>query len=353
MNRRQSLPLRLLCGLIAFSTASLSVAQDSAESKLFALFGNEIVARGDGFEIKQGTLDQSVITIRSSAAGRGNDISAEATPQLEREVLRRLINIELLMLRANEEDRAKGKQVMEERIAAITERAGSPEAMERQLKAVGLDLDRLRSKLTQEATAEAVLQRELNIEITDEQVQAYYDENPARFEQPEMVRAAHILLNTFNPQTKRELSATQKEERMRKIESLLERARKGGDFAEMAVEFSEDPRTRDKGGEYTFPRGVMVPEFEAVAFSLPIGQISDVVTTTYGYHIIKVYEKIPAKTLELDEERTEQVRKGLNGQEVEKQMGPFMDELMKEANVEILDERLKPQPEDDPVPAGE
>lgn len=349
MNRFKPFPASLLCAVITLAGAALSSAQSDAQSKLDALFGNEVIARGEGFEIKRSTLDKSVVTIRSSAAARGGNISPQAIGRLEREVLRRLINIALLTQLATDEDRAKGQAEAETRIEYLRDRAGSEEAMLRQLKASGLTLDELRSRLIEEATGEAVLRRELNVEITDEQVQEFYDENPARFEKPEMVRAAHILLRTQDPFTNQELSAEVREEKLHRIESLLRRAREGADFAELAVEYSEDTASRDRGGEYTFPRGKMPPAFEAAAFSLAPGQVSDVITTGLGYHIVKVYEKIPATTVALDDAVKAEVRKFLENQEIQKQMEPFMQRLMKEKNVEILDEGLKPQPGDTPT----
>jgi len=353
MNQRNSLSFSLLCVLLLAVSMGQVDAQSTAQDKLAALFGNDVIAKGEGFEIKQSALDESVVTIRASAAGRGNDISPAATGRLEREVLRRLINIKLLMARATDADRTDGKEKADERIALLTERAGSEQAMERQLKAVGLTLDRLRAKLTEEATSEVVLQRELNITITDAEVKAYYDDNPARFEKPEMVRAAHILKTTVDPATGEELSPDGKEAKRRRIDALLKRARQGEDFAKLAEESSEDPGSKANGGEYTFPRGRMAPKFEAAAFALAPGQISDVITTKFGYHIIKVYERIPATTVELDEKVTDEVRAFLNSQKLSEQMEPFMKTLTAEANVQILVERLKPQPGDNPAPDEE
>jgi peptidyl-prolyl cis-trans isomerase C len=345
-NRYCPVAVCVLCGWLALAGAGAASAQTNASAKLQALFGDDVVAKGQGFEIKRSMLDESVVTIRSSAAGRGNDIAAPAMQRLEREVLRRLINIALLMQRATDEDRTQGREQAEKRITQLTERAGSADAMSRQLKAVGLTPERLREKLIEEATAEVVLQRELKIAITDAQVKAYYDENPARFEKPEMVRAAHILLSTRNPETNQELSAADKEAKRTQIEGLLKRARQGENFAELAAQYSEDPGSKEKGGEYTFPRGRMVPEFEAAAFSLSPGQVSDVITTPFGYHIIKLYEKIPASTVELNETVQGEVRDFLKARELQKQMEPFMEKLSAESEVVILDERLKPQPGD-------
>src|SRR5207245_5522008 len=127
----------------------------------------------------------------------------------------------------------------------------------------------------------------------------FYDENPAKFEQPEMVRASHILLNTKDTAAGTELTPEQKAAKRKQMEAILKRARDGEDFAKLANEYSEDPGSKDKGGEYTFPRGKMVPEFEAAAFSLQTNQVSDIVTTPFGYHIIKLSEKIPPHKVEL------------------------------------------------------
>jgi len=339
--------MKLTLPFVALLAALLSAVlpapgQSSSTDKLRELFGNEVIARGDGFEIKQSRLDESVITIRAGAASRGSAMPPAAVQQLEREVLKRLVNIELLKLRATDEDRQKGEVEADKRMAQLQERAGSEEAMARQLKAVDLTIDRLRAKLVEEATAEMVLQREMNIQISDEEVQKFYDENPARFEKPEMVRAAHILLATRDPATRTELTDAEKAAKRRKMEGLLERARRGDDFAILVRDNSEDIRSKDNDGEYTFPRGQMVPEFEAAAFALAPGQVSDIVTTTFGYHIIKVYEKIPASVVPLDDEVRGQVRDALRAQRLAQEMDAHMKTLAEAAHVEVLDKRYGP-----------
>src|SRR2546421_932591 len=167
-----------------------------------------------------------------------------------------------------------------------------------------------------------------------------------------MVRASHILLATKDQTTGTELSDAQKTAKHKQMEGLLKRARDGEDFAKLAKEFSEDPASKDKGGEYTFPRGQMVPEFEAAAFSLNTNQMSDIVTTPYGYHIIKLYEKLPAKKeayagldtktiITKGDGQKATIKEVLTDTAMQKQYPEFMRNLRKEANVEILDEKLK------------
>src|SRR5262249_33653154 len=151
-----------------------------------------------------------------------------------------------------------------------------------------------------EAIPNAVLERELKskIEVSDAQVAKFYSNNPAKFEQPEMVRAAHILIATKNLTTGADLTPEEKAAKKKQIEDLLKRAKGGEDFGKLARQYSEDPGSKDNNGEYPpFPRGQMVPTFEAAAFALKKGEISPVVTTEYGYHIIKLLEKLPARVV--------------------------------------------------------
>ena len=180
----------------------------------------------------------------------------------------------------------------------------------------------------------------MKITVTDDQARKFFDENPAKFEQPEMVRAAHILISTrsTDPDAAQaggrpgmaELSDAQKAAKKKLADDVLKRARAGEDFAKLAKQYSEDP----------FPRGQMLPEFEAAAFSLGTNQISDIVTTTYGYHIIKLYEKMPAKKLDFEKEATG-IKEYLAQREIQKQYPQFIQKLRKDADVQILDEHLK------------
>ena len=132
-------------------------------------------------------------------------------------------------------------------------------------------------------------------QVTAQDVQRYYEDNEAQYSTPEEVRASHILLKTEG----KDDAAVKKE-----AEDLLAKAKAGADFAELAKKYSEDDSNKDKGGDLGFfPKGQMVPEFDTVAFSMQPGQISDLVKTQFGYHIIKMVEKKPATKRTLDEVR--------------------------------------------------
>ncbi len=142
-----------------------------------------------------------------------------------------------------------------------------------------------------------------NITVPEQDIQRAYRQNIDQYSQPEQVRASHILLST---EGKEEPAVRAR------AEELLSQIKAGADFAALARANSQDPASASNGGDLDFfGRGRMVPEFEAVAFSLPVGQLSDVVRTQYGFHIIKVTDKKAAEVQPLDAVRpqiTEQLK---------------------------------------------
>ena len=342
------------CFVLAFVAAALpcwAAAPDQAAGtgaaapltafKPSNLFSNTVIAKGKDVQVTQALLDDEVIRLKAQFASRGQNMPEDQATALDRRVLEQLIQIQLMRARANAEDKAAGKALAEKRFAEAKTRLGSDEALTRQLKLMGTTQDEVMAKWTDSATAEVVLKRELKVTVSDDDVKKYYEDNPGRFEMPEMLRASHILLVTADAKTGKEFSEEQKQAKYKQMEGLLKRARAGEDFAKMAKEYSEDPGSKDRGGEYKFPRGQMVPEFEAAAFGLATNQVSDIVTTRYGYHIIKLLEKVPAQKVPLAKAAPD-IKEGLTQQAVQKQLPDYMAKLQKEAKVEILDERLKP-----------
>lgn len=142
-------------------------------------------------------------------------------------------------------------------------------------------------------------------EISDDEIAEYYAENPAEFQNPKTVEARHILIKV-DPQASPEDVAKAKE----RIESVLQKARDGQDFAELARQYSEGP-SKDKGGYLgSFRREAMVKPFSDKAFAMKAGEISDPVKTQFGWHIIKVEKVNDASTTSLAD-ATPQIRQKL------------------------------------------
>jgi len=334
----------------ASAAAAPSAAMTMPGMAMSDLFTN-VVAKGKGFEITRAQLDNEMIYARSSMAARGQAVQPQQMAMIEKQLLQQLIFLHALIAKSTDADKAAGKESADkqfnEMMSAVSTNSTLQAALETRLKSVNLTKEQLHAQWTERAIADAVVRRELKINVTDADVNAYYTNTPAAFEQPEMVHVSHLLLLTMDMEKQTELTATQKADKLKQIEELLKRARAGESFTNLVVKYSEDPGSKDKGGEYTFARASagdngphMVPEFEAAAFSLRTNQISDVVTTTYGYHIIKLLDKIPAEKIELAKVST-QVKESLEQRAIADKLPEYMKTVESEAKVEILEADLK------------
>jgi peptidyl-prolyl cis-trans isomerase C len=305
--------------------------------KLDDLLPDVTVARGKGFEIKRSQLDQTIVSIRSSIAAQGKTITPEQMPIVEVQCLDRLILVQILNGKATDAEKAKGKEEADKRLELFQRRG---DVLQRQLKALGMTQETLYKNWSEEATFQEVLRDKVT--VTDDQVKKFYDENPDKFQQPELVRVSHILFLTTDPKTGMPISDDEKLAKKKKADEAVKRAQAGEDFSKLVKDYSEDVAAKDDGGEIKFSRETasIPPEFISAAFILQTNQVSEVVTSQIGYHIVKLSEKIPAKKVDLIEVGPK-IREYLQNQEVEKMLPKYSLQLKKDAGVEILDEKLK------------
>ena len=173
---------------------------------------------------------------------------------------------------------------------------------QRKVKYLLLDRDQARQKVA----------------VPPSDVQRYYNDNISMYQTPEQVRARHILLNT---------AGKDEAEVRKRAEEILAQIKGGADFAALAQKVSEDEGSKAQGGDLgLFGRGRMVPEFENAAFALEAGQVSDLVQSQFGFHIIKVEEKQAATTQTLDEVRP-QIQQTLTMQLADQQIGDRATQL--------------------------
>jgi len=344
---KRILALALLATLSASIAVPAATNPPSGMDMIDQLLGDPVLAKGKDVEVKRSQLDAEMLNVRAMASAQGRTIPPSDMSLLEREKLNELIAFQILLKRATDADKAEGKVRFEKLLARLKKDnkltdAEFDEKLAGQLKLQGTTRAEWDQQRINQATVGVVLEQELKVNVTDADAKKYYDENPARFEQPEQVRASHILISTRDTVTGKDLTDEQKQAKRKEIDALRKRAVDGEDFAKLAKEYSEDPGSKDNGGEYTFGRGRMVPAFEAAAFSLETNQISDVVTTDYGYHIIKLGEKLPAKVITFDEV-SDDLKDALRSKELQTQLREtdYLAKLIKGANVEILDEKLK------------
>ena len=346
MKLKLILSAALVAGVISAQAATSGATNSAPKADaMTTLFGDPVIAKGKGFEIKRSELDEVVTGAKANAAAANQMLP----PDFEISILNQLVTIQLLLSKATPADRVTGKNEADMQFTNLTERFGSAEAFARQLKVVGMTEENLRAKAAAEATAKAALKRELNLNITDAQVLAYYSNHAAAFEEPEKAHVRHILLMTIDPAARQPLSTNTVAAKRNQIESILKRAKGGEDFAALAKQYSEDPGSKDNGGELPkFGRGDMVAEFEAAAFSLKPNQISDVITTMYGFHVIKLLDKAAAKKYALTE-NIPQISKTpaaickaeLESEQIRSLAPAYVQKLRADSKVEILDPGLK------------
>ncbi len=167
------------------------------------------------------------------------------------------------------------------------------------------------------------------VTATPEEAAEYYKAHTDEFRHPDMARTSHILIMV--PE-----GAAEEQDRLarRRAEALYARARKGDDFAKLAQENSMDPSASQGGDIGMVPRGQLDPAYEAAAFELPVGGISEPVRSRFGYHIIKVTERKKEGLATLEEAREDLVL-FLKNQKIQMQVGQLVDQLRKEARIEI------------------
>jgi peptidyl-prolyl cis-trans isomerase D len=173
------------------------------------------------------------------------------------------------------------------------------------------------------------------LQVSDDQLKVRYQQNIQQYQVPNRVHVQHILLMTVS-KTDAEVDEIKK-----KAEDILSQVRKGAKFEDIAKKYSEDPGTKDKGGDLGWlVQGQTVPEFEKVAFSLQKGQISDLVKTQYGFHIIKVVDKETAHTKPFEEVK-DSLRPELLRDQVDKQASDTSDQIsaaIRKSNKTSLDD---------------
>lgn len=176
-----------------------------------------------------------------------------------------------------------------------------------------------------------------SIQVSQQDLQSYYNQHADEFRVPEQVTVSHILIKTPPAGPDGKLDQKAVDAARAKAQDVLKQVKAGGNFADLAKKYSEDPGSAKNGGSLgPIQRGRTVPEFEKAAFSLPKGQVSDLVQTTYGFHIIKVEDKQQAHTKTLDEVKA-QIEPLIRNQKADRQAESQANALLTGSRSEGMD----------------
>lgn len=312
--------------LVLAALAGLAVGTAAAE---------KVVARTKDFEISQEQLDDAFVVYRATLAAQGKDVPEAQRAQIERQLAEKLTLTRILLGKATEADRVAGKTKADKVIGAEKEKAKSVARYEAQVRALGLSPESFEKQLQERAICEEVLDRELRpqLGITPEKVRAFYDQNPARFKLPDRVRLRQVVVGLRTP-AGGELPEPEKAERRSLAERLVERARSGETLEQLARQFSDDPAGRERGGEYVFPVGRMIPEFETAVLKLTTNAVSDVIATPGALHIVQLLERLASDMTPFAKVEN-QIREAMEVEETGRQLPAFQKKLFQEAGVEF------------------
>jgi len=288
------------------------------------------VAAVNGTIITQAEFDRVLGYELRRAAQSGQQIPGAQMAKVENSILDSLIVGELLF----QESKKKGIQVkpetVTEQLMTIKQRFPSEAEFKKALEANNMTESKISADIKRDMAIQQLLDKEVDqkVKITDEESKTFYDKNPQLFQQPERVKASHILIKVDEgaPEEK-------KAEARKKIKEIQQKAQNGEDFATLAKTYSEGP-SGPKGGDLgSFGRGQMVKPFEDTAFSLKPNETSDIVETKFGYHLIKVVDKQPAKKIAYADAK-DRINKRLKDQKLRTERQLYFNKLKKDAKIE-------------------
>ncbi|WP_298432894.1 peptidylprolyl isomerase [Geobacter sp.] len=323
--------------LVALALPGVAPAQEKApapqaEKAAEAPAPTTVVARVNGVDITRADLERAKKVLLSQNRMAMQPMNAEMTKRVEEAALQQLIAKELLYQAGRKlEIKDLDKQV-QERVAQSKARFPSPAEYEKTLKEMDMTDKDVETFSREDLVIGNLVEKEIASKVTVSEADAkkFYDENIDRFKQPETVRASHILVGVDAKATPEE-----KNKAREKAEAILKKLKEGADFAETAKKESSCPSSAQGGDLGVFGKGQMVPPFEKAAFALKPGEMSGVVETQFGYHIIKLTEKHDPQTTKFEEVK-DRIMQYLKGQQVQKGIGEYVENLKKKGKIEIV-----------------
>jgi parvulin-like peptidyl-prolyl isomerase len=300
--------------------------------------GEAVWATGDGLRITASAVGAKVSRAVAEAAAAGRSLSDRDLNVLRGRTLDTLIFVQLVLRRADQSDTNRALFESKSRIDGIIKSAPSPEVFFRTLAQAGLTEETFRQEKFEEALTVNIIDREVKnrIRIPDSDIQGYYDSDSSRWKKPDQVKAAQIFFATINPENREKLPADVIESKRKKAEEALAQLQAGTNFSTLAKQVSEDPTSRERGGEYVFQKGQMFPEFEKAVWDLKPGTLhTQVVSTQFGFHLFKKLEDVPARVIPMAEV-ADQIREMMVQREMDVRIPEYGDRLRAEAHVKLL-----------------
>ena len=332
---RQTLRATGLLLAILFSCGTVSNAAEPETKAVAAkteavVTGQEAVARVNGTVISALELKRASKVMM--AGQRGVQITPEQQKDMDKQAVQQLISAELLYQSGQKLEVKDIDQQIEAKLAQGKARFTNEQDFAKAIKDLEMDEKDLRDYTRRDLIISNFVEKTIvpKVTVTEADAKKFYDENPDKFSKSESVKASHILIGVDQ-----KASVEEKKAAREKAEKLRKELAAGADFEALAKGNSTCPSNQQGGDLGYFGKGQMVPAFEKAAFALKPGEISDVVETQFGYHIIKLTEKKAAEKVEFKEARP-RIEDYLKNQKVGAAVNDFLVEIRKSAKIEIL-----------------
>ena len=289
-----------------------------------------VIARVNGEDISKSDFE---VAVRNLEARAGSPVPASERDRVFRGVLDELVGYKLLLQEAQVRKLTVPDTDIDARLTEVKRQFPSEDAFQKMLAERRLTPQQVRSEMKSEMVVNRLIETEITskIGVSSDDIASFYKRNPKEFAVPERVRASHILIAVpagADPAAKASALA--------KANGVLKNVRGGGDFAVLARENSQDPGSAANGGDLGFfQQGQMVGAFNDTAFKLGKGEVSDIVETEFGYHIIKVTDKQASRAVTLEEARP-QIEKYLQGVNRKKATEEFVQSLRMKGKIEVF-----------------
>lgn len=287
---------------------------------------NGVAARVNGKPISAADVQKLADKIASGAKTTADQVWNDARDQL--------VAVETLVQAATAEKLSASAAEIDAELKDLKAQLGTAEQFQKTLAESKSTEAEFREEMRRGILVQKLLDRHVKVKVSDQEVESYYKENQDQFERPEMIKASHILVKV-------PAGAGAESARNRAAE-ILARAKKGEDFEKLAKELSEDPMTKDKGGDLGLFPNRRTPVAEA-AFALKPGEISEIVESPYGLHVIKAFARQAAGTTSFNDAK-EGIRAQLEDDQREDKEDAYVGEVEKKAKIEILqDKKAEPK----------
>ena len=306
--------------VILVGLPSVHCAAQESETQI-ASVNDQVLYRQD--------LDREMKLVSLKLARQGRPVDDAQLKRYEGSIRETLIKRSLLLQQAKSMDIKVADRLVDKALAefkaAFKDEAGYARALTEMGFTEKMLTDQIRDGLTIKALIDSEVVRKIS--LSDKQIRAFYDDNPDLFQRPEQVKASHILIAV--PEGADE---EKKAEALAAIQALKTRIDNGENFATLAMEHSACP-SKAKGGDLGFfGREQMVPPFSEAAFALAPGQVSDVVETRFGYHLIRVTEKKAAQTMAFNDVK-EAIATRLRQEQEGKKIDAYIKKLKEHADI--------------------